>query len=108
MLAIFRAVAAFGASAGMVIAGPWCGTSSEGQAAAIMMSRLVLVMGVAPILAPTIGGAILAFAHWRVIFWLLTLYGTACVITAWKVLPETLPRGPPYPAGLRRARRRVT
>ncbi len=47
-----------------------------------MMSRLMLVMGVAPILAPTIGGAILAFAHWRVIFWLLAFYGTACVIIA--------------------------
>jgi DHA1 family bicyclomycin/chloramphenicol resistance-like MFS transporter len=64
---------------------------SEGQAAAIMMSRLVLVMGVAPVLAPTVGGAILAFAHWRVIFWVLGLYGVACVITAWRVLPETLP-----------------
>jgi MFS transporter, DHA1 family, multidrug resistance protein len=91
VLAIFRAVAAFGASAGMVIARAVVRDLSEGQAAAIMMSRLVLVMGVAPILAPTIGGAILAFAHWRVIFWVLTLYGTACVITAWKVLPETLP-----------------
>ena len=91
-LAIFRAVAAFGASAGMVIARAVVRDLSEGQAAAIMMSRLVLVMGVAPILAPTIGGAVLAFAHWRVIFWLLALYGAICVITAWKVLPETLPR----------------
>jgi DHA1 family bicyclomycin/chloramphenicol resistance-like MFS transporter len=90
-LAIFRAIAAFGASAGMVIARAVVRDLSEGQAAAIMMSRLVLVMGVAPILAPTIGGAILAFAHWRVIFWLLAIYGTACVVTAWKVLPETLP-----------------
>ena len=90
-LAVFRAIAAFGASAGMVISRAVVRDLSEGQAAAIMMSRLVLVMGVAPILAPTIGGAILAFAHWRVIFWLLTVYGTACVITAWKVLPETLP-----------------
>jgi DHA1 family bicyclomycin/chloramphenicol resistance-like MFS transporter len=90
-LAIFRAIAAFGASAGMVIARAVVRDLSEGQAAAIMMSRLVLVMGVAPILAPTIGGAILAFAHWRVIFWILAIYGTACVITAWKVLPETLP-----------------
>jgi DHA1 family bicyclomycin/chloramphenicol resistance-like MFS transporter len=89
-LAIFRAVAAFGASAGMVISRAVVRDLSEGQAAAIMMSRLMLVMGVAPVLAPTIGGAILAFAHWRVIFWLLTLYGAACVITAWKVLPETL------------------
>jgi DHA1 family bicyclomycin/chloramphenicol resistance-like MFS transporter len=92
LLAIFRAIAAFGASAGMVIARAVVrDLSSGGQAAAIMMSRLMLVMGVAPILAPTIGGAILAFAHWRVIFGLLACYGTACVITAWTVLPETLP-----------------
>jgi DHA1 family bicyclomycin/chloramphenicol resistance-like MFS transporter len=89
-LAIFRTTAALGASAGMVISRAVVRDLSEGQAAAIMMSRLVLVMGVAPILAPTIGGAILAFAHWRVIFWTLALYGTACVITAWKTLPETL------------------
>ena len=90
-LSIFRAIAAFGASAGMVIARAMVRDLSEGQAAAIMMSRLVLVMGVAPILAPTIGGAILEFANWRVIFWVLTLYGVCCVLTAWLVLPETLP-----------------
>jgi DHA1 family bicyclomycin/chloramphenicol resistance-like MFS transporter len=91
ILAIFRAVAAFGASAGMVISRAMVRDLSEGQAAAIMMSRLILVMGAAPILAPTIGGAILALAHWRVIFWLLSLYGAGCVITAWQALPETLP-----------------
>jgi DHA1 family bicyclomycin/chloramphenicol resistance-like MFS transporter len=90
-LAIFRAFAAFGASAGMVIARAVVRDLSEGQAAAIMMSRLMLVMGVAPILAPTIGGAILAFAHWQVIFWVLTFYGSVCAIVAWRVLPETLP-----------------
>jgi DHA1 family bicyclomycin/chloramphenicol resistance-like MFS transporter len=90
-LAIFRLIAAFGASAGMVIARAVVRDLSEGQAAAIMMSRLILVMGVAPILAPTVGGAILAFAHWRVIFALLAIYGAVCVVTAWKVLPETLP-----------------
>ncbi len=90
-LAIFRFIAAFGASAGMVIARAIVRDLSEGQAAAIMMSRLVLVMGVAPILAPTVGGAILAFAHWRVIFWILAVYGAICVVTAWRVLPETLP-----------------
>src|ERR1700733_5891249 len=97
VLAIFRAVAAFGASAGMVIARAMVRDLSEGQAAAIMMSRLILVMGVAPILAPTVGGAILAFTHWRVIFWLLTLYGVVCIVRAWKVLPETLPGEPAPP-----------
>jgi MFS transporter, DHA1 family, multidrug resistance protein len=90
-LAILRAIAALGASAGMVIARAVVRDLSEGQAAAIMMSRLILVMGVAPILAPTLGGAILAFAHWRVIFWVLTFYGAACAVTAWRTLPETLP-----------------
>ncbi len=90
-LAVFRAFAAFGASAGMVIARAIVRDLSEGQAAAIMMSRLMLVMGVAPILAPTLGGAILAFAQWRVIFWILLVYGCICVVVAWKILPETLP-----------------
>lgn len=90
-LSVFRALAAFGASAGMVISRAVVRDLADGQAAAIMMSRLVLVMGVAPILAPTVGGAILTFAHWRVIFWILAAYGAACVALAWRVLPETLP-----------------
>jgi DHA1 family bicyclomycin/chloramphenicol resistance-like MFS transporter len=90
-LALFRALAAFGASAGMVVTRAVVRDLADGQAAAIMMSRLVLVMGVAPILAPTVGGAILTFAHWRGIFWLLAVYGAVCVVAVWRVLPETLP-----------------
>ncbi|MGE0226495.1 MAG: multidrug effflux MFS transporter [Acetobacteraceae bacterium] len=90
-LAIFRAISAIGASAGMVIGRAIVRDLADGQAAAIMMSRLMLVMGVAPILAPSIGGLILIFAHWRVIFLLLATYGAICSLLAWKVLPETLP-----------------
>lgn len=90
-LAVFRALAAIGGSAGMVISRAMVRDLADGHHAAIMMSRLILVMGVAPILAPTVGGLVLTFAHWRVIFWILALYGTACVVLAWRVLPETLP-----------------
>jgi DHA1 family bicyclomycin/chloramphenicol resistance-like MFS transporter len=90
-LAAFRAVAAFGGSAGMVISRAMVRDLADGHQAAIMMSRLVLVMGVAPILAPSIGGLVLTFAHWRVIFWILAFYGAVCVLLAWRVLPETLP-----------------
>jgi MFS transporter, DHA1 family, multidrug resistance protein len=90
-LSVFRAVSAFGASAGMVISRAVVRDLADGQAAAIMMSRLILVMGLAPILAPSIGGLILTFAHWRVIFWLLAIYGAICVVSAWRILPETLP-----------------
>jgi DHA1 family bicyclomycin/chloramphenicol resistance-like MFS transporter len=92
-LAAFRAIAAFGGSAGMVIARATVRDLAEGQAAAIMMSRLVLIMGLAPILAPSLGGGILLVAQWRVIFWVLTAYGAVCALAAWKLLPETLPPG---------------
>jgi DHA1 family bicyclomycin/chloramphenicol resistance-like MFS transporter len=90
-LAVFRAFSAIGASAGMVIARAVVRDLTDGSRAAILMSRLVLVMGVAPILAPTIGGVVLAFAHWRVIFAILATYGATSTILAWRLLPETLP-----------------
>jgi MFS transporter, DHA1 family, multidrug resistance protein len=90
-LAVFRAVAAIGGSAGMVISRAVVRDLADGHHAAIMMSRLMLVMGVAPILAPSIGGLVLTFAHWRMIFVILTVYGTMCCVLAWRFLPETLP-----------------
>lgn len=90
-LAVFRAFSAVGASAGMVIARAMVRDLAEGQRAAILMSRLILVMGVAPILAPTVGGLVLTFAHWRVIFLILAIYGATCSLLAWRILPETLP-----------------
>ncbi len=90
-LAVFRAVGAIGASAGMVIPRAMVRDLADGHSAAILMSRLVLVMGVAPILAPTIGGAVLAFAQWRVIFWILAVYGGIGCLMAWRILPETHP-----------------
>jgi DHA1 family bicyclomycin/chloramphenicol resistance-like MFS transporter len=91
MLAVFRTLAAFGASAGMVIARAVVRDLATGQSAAILMSRLMLVMGLAPILAPTVGGLVLAFGHWRYIFVILAIYGAICSFLAWKILPETLP-----------------
>jgi MFS transporter, DHA1 family, multidrug resistance protein len=90
-LSVFRALAAIGASAGMVIARAVVRDLADGSHAAVLMSRLMLVMGVAPILAPSVGGIVLAFAHWRVIFWILVVYGATACVLAWRLLPETLP-----------------
>jgi DHA1 family bicyclomycin/chloramphenicol resistance-like MFS transporter len=65
---------------------------AEGHAAAVLMSRLSLVMGAAPILAPTVGSAVLAFADWRGIFWILTAYGAVCCLLVAFLLPDTLAR----------------
>jgi DHA1 family bicyclomycin/chloramphenicol resistance-like MFS transporter len=89
-LAAFRALAAIGASAGMVIPRAMVRDLAEGHAAAVMLSRLSLVMGAAPILAPALGSAVLAFADWRGIFWILTAYGVVCWVLVVVLLPDTL------------------
>lgn len=53
-------------------------------------SLMILVMGVAPILAPTLGTFMLAFANWRVLFWFLASYGVLNIILTKLFLKETL------------------
>ena len=56
------------------------------------LSRLMLVMGVAPILAPLGGAAVLDLAGWRAIFWVLAGFGLACLAAAVFAVRETLPQ----------------
>jgi DHA1 family bicyclomycin/chloramphenicol resistance-like MFS transporter len=90
-LALMRFVAAVGASASMVVPRAVVRDCADGLAAARMMSRLTLVMGVAPILAPTLGGFVLGFAGWQAIFWIAAAYGVLACALVWLKLPETLP-----------------
>ncbi|MDO4440743.1 MAG: multidrug effflux MFS transporter [Moraxella sp.] len=53
-------------------------------------SLMMLVMGVAPILAPTLGAAILRVADWHTIFWFLAAYGMLIIILTKLFLKETL------------------
>ena len=89
-LAAMRFLAAIGGSASMVIPRAIVRDLSDGHAAARMMSQLMLVMGVAPILAPTLGGFVLATLGWQAIFWLVALYGAICGVVVWRIMPETL------------------
>jgi DHA1 family bicyclomycin/chloramphenicol resistance-like MFS transporter len=90
-LAVFRALSAIGGAAGTVIPRAVVRDLATGQAAAVMMSQLMLVLGVAPILAPTLGGAVLAIASCRWIFWILAGYALICCAVVYFLLPETLP-----------------
>jgi len=62
-----------------------------GIRAAQLLSRLILVLGVAPILAPSLGSALLNVTSWRGIFVALALVAVALWLVAWRALPETLP-----------------
>ena len=50
----------------------------SGAAFARLFSRLMLVMGAAPILAPTLGGAVLRWTQWRGVFVALAVFGVLC------------------------------
>ncbi len=89
-LSILRFVAAFGGSASMVIPRAIVRDLADGHAAARMMSRLMLVMGAAPILAPTLGGLVLSFASWHAIFWFTAAYGGVCCLLVLFFLPDTM------------------
>lgn len=90
-LAAWRCVAAFGGAASAVIPRAMVRDLADGLAAARLMSKLMLVMGAAPILAPTIGGLLLGLGGWRMIFWASVAYGGLSCLLAWRLLPETLP-----------------
>jgi len=62
-----------------------------GRDAARLMSRLMLVIGAAPLFAPTVGSFIGQYVGWRGVFAALGLYGIGLMIAMWWKLPETLP-----------------
>jgi DHA1 family bicyclomycin/chloramphenicol resistance-like MFS transporter len=90
MLAVLRGVQGFGGCAGMVIARAAVRDRMDPAGAAQAYSTLMLVMGVAPILAPMIGGAVLQFTTWRVIFALLTAFGVLSLVAVHYLMRESL------------------
>jgi DHA1 family bicyclomycin/chloramphenicol resistance-like MFS transporter len=82
---------ALGACAGMVITRSVVRDHFDQRESARMYSMLVLVMGLAPILAPLVGGQLLLYFGWRVIFLTLSAFGVLCVVLVSYGLPESLP-----------------
>jgi MFS transporter, DHA1 family, multidrug resistance protein len=101
LLASVRVLQGFAGAAISVVAMAIVRDLFSGYAVARLMSRLMLVIGLAPILAPSIGGVILEWTSWRGIFGVLA--ATAVVLTFVAVLGvrETLPVERRRPANLR-------
>ncbi len=76
-------------SAGMVIPRAMIRDLFSGIRAAQFFSLLMLVIGAGPILAPTLGGAILLLTDWRGLFGVLVGLGLILLTIAWRFLPET-------------------
>src|SRR4030081_2561640 len=91
VLGLLRRVQGVGAAAAFVVAMAVVRDLFTGRAAATMLSRLMLVMGAAPILAPSIGAGILLTGSWRGVFVVLAALGVALLLVAIFLLKETLP-----------------
>ncbi|MFI2249552.1 multidrug effflux MFS transporter [Rhodococcus sp. NPDC019609] len=91
VLGALRVFQGIGAAAAAVVAVAVVRDLYSGNMVAIVMSRLMLVLGVAPVLAPSIGGALLIALDWRGIFVVLALIGTLTALIGALALKETLP-----------------
>ncbi len=86
-----RVLQGIGAAGGAVVAMAVVRDLFDGQGLIRMMSRLALVTGLAPVLAPVIGSQLLRVIEWREIFLVLAGYGLVAMIVAGFMLVETLP-----------------
>lgn len=74
-LCVFRVIAAFFASFSLVAPQACVRDIAKGSEGARLLSRLALVQGLVPLLAPAMGGMVLEYMSWRVIFWAMAAYG---------------------------------
>ncbi|HEY7273066.1 MAG TPA: multidrug effflux MFS transporter [Actinoplanes sp.] len=91
VLGTLRVLQGLGAAAAGVVAMAVVRDLFDGLAFAKLFSRLMLVIGAAPILAPTLGGIILNWTSWRGVFLVLAVFGIAMITVGALALPETLP-----------------
>ncbi|MGK5547634.1 multidrug effflux MFS transporter [Streptomyces sp. URMC 127] len=86
-----RLVQGLAGAAGIVIARAVVRDLYDGVAMARFFSTLMLISGVAPVVAPLIGGQILRLTDWRGVFVVLTAVGVLLTLAVWRFLHETLP-----------------
>ncbi|MFR9791485.1 multidrug effflux MFS transporter [Streptomyces sp. MB22_4] len=104
-LVAFRLLQGLAGAAGIVIARAVVRDLYDGVAMARFFSTLMLVSGVAPVVAPLIGGQILRVTDWRGVFVVLTVVGALLGALVWLRLPETLAPQDRHGGGVRDALR---
>ncbi|MCJ0867947.1 Bcr/CflA family multidrug efflux MFS transporter [Streptomyces sp. AP-93] len=91
LLIAFRLLQGLAGAAAIVIARAVVRDLYDGVEMARFFSTLMLISGVAPIIAPLIGGQVMRFADWRGVFGVLTVVGALLTLLVWRKLGETLP-----------------
>ncbi|ROR65029.1 multidrug effflux MFS transporter [Agrococcus jenensis] len=90
-LMLLRVLQGFGAAAGTVVAMAMVRDLFSGSRLVTALSRLALVIGIAPIAAPVLGSWLLGLLDWRGLFWVLAGYAVLVIVLQLLFLRETLP-----------------
>jgi DHA1 family bicyclomycin/chloramphenicol resistance-like MFS transporter len=89
-LVLFRALQGMSAGAGIVVSRAVIRDMFPPSDAQRVMSQVTIYFGVAPAVAPMVGGFLLVHAGWHSIFWFLTGVGVVLFVAIQRLLPETL------------------
>ena len=90
-LLAFRALQGLSAGVGLIVGRALIRDVLHGDDAQRLMSQVSMIFGVAPAIAPIIGGWILGWGHWSAIFWFLVGFSLLLLLAVSIALPETHP-----------------
>lgn len=90
-LLAFRALEGLSAGVGLIVGRAVIRDLLHGDDAQRLMSQVSMIFGIAPAIAPVIGGWILGWERWPMIFWFLVLFSLVLLLATWFALPETHP-----------------
>jgi DHA1 family bicyclomycin/chloramphenicol resistance-like MFS transporter len=96
-LVLWRALQGMSAGVGMVVSRAMIRDLFPPADAQRVMSQVTIFFGVAPAIAPLIGGLLFEWADWHSIFWLLAVLGALLWLANWRWLPESLPAAARHP-----------
>lgn len=101
VLLIFRAIQGLSAGAGVIISRAMVRDVYAEAQAQRTMSHIAMIFGLAPALAPVVGGLLLGAGGWRIIFWFLVVVGVVMLAAVVFFLPETHPKSARVPFEVR-------
>lgn len=91
LLVVLRVLQGAAGAVGIVVGRAVVADRFSGAAAASYFAIIAAINGLSPILAPVVGGQILAVGTWRTVFWVLAGFGLVLAVLTWFAVPESLP-----------------
>jgi len=101
MLLLFRVIQGLSAGVGLIVGRAVVRDALQGDDAQRLMSNISMIFGVAPAIAPIVGGWILGWKDWQAIFWFLTVFALLLMLVTAVALPESHPEERRLPLNLR-------